>query len=138
MGVKWLITSVFVSLFTVSATIWPNMVNMATCKYGEIWKFEIESYLGIFSLVFLSICLSCLFKVKWLEWIGKNTITIFAIHQPILRILRFIGSKVFTSFPIETNYAIAVSTDMCVLLLLLPLIWCYNSFNKKILSKLYI
>lgn len=137
-GGKLLMAFALVALFAISVTIWPNMVNMATCKYGEIWKFELESYLGIFSLVFLSICLSSIFRARRLEWIGKNTITIFALHQPLLRILRFVGGKLFTSFPIETNYAVAVSTDLCILFLLLPVIWCYNSFNKKILSKLYI
>lgn len=70
--------------------------------------------------------------------LGRNTLSIFALHQALIRIIRFVGANLFADFPIETSLSIAVSSDPIVLVLLVPIIILYNYIKKRYLIKLYI
>lgn len=134
-------TAVIVSLIAATAYIllsghWLNHVNMATNAYGNIAVFELLAFIGICGFVF-----TC----KWLNlsrtgggYFGRNTLVIFALHQPILRIVRFLGEKLLSSFPVETNLLYAMAADAVVVLCLIPLIWLYNKYGLPVLKKIYI
>ena len=135
------VTSIIVSTFAVATYLllsahWLNRVNMATNEYGIITIFEILSFMGIIG--FAGAC-------KWLNAVnilggqlGRNTLVIFALHQPILRVVRFVGDKLLHSFPVETSIWYALAADFVVLLCLIPLIWLYNKYGLPILKKIYI
>ena len=134
-------TTVIVSLVAISVYIllsayWLNHVNMATNAYGNIAVFELLAFIGICG--FVCVC-------KWLNlsrtgggYFGRNTLVIFALHQPILRIVRFLGEKILPPFPVETNLLYALAADTVVVLCLIPLIWLYNKYGLPVLKKFYI
>lgn len=120
--------------------LYPNAVNIATCDYGNLIAFEITAYLGIFCLVYLAESLCGISKniIKPIEWIGRNTLVIFALHQPLLRIFRYLGERIFANFPVQSNLIVAVVTDLTILLCLIPFVLLYKRINKRYISKLYI
>lgn len=124
------------SFYILLSSFWLNHVNLATNAYGNIAVFELLAFMGICG--FVSVC-------KWLcngriggGQIGCNTLVIFALHQPILRIVRFIGERLLTTFPIETNLLYAIAADAIVMLCLIPLIWLYNKYGLPFLKKYYL
>ena len=70
--------------------------------------------------------------------LGLNTLIIFALHQPLLRIVRFVGAKILGAFPVETSILYAILADAIVLLCLVPLIWIWNKYVLLLLKKIYI
>ena len=66
------------------------------------------------------------------------TLLIFAFHQPLLRIVRYLGSVIFNDFQVETNILFALGADVIVLLGLIPLIYLWNNYGIKILNKIYL
>jgi fucose 4-O-acetylase-like acetyltransferase len=126
------------TIYILLSSLWMNRVNMATNHYGNIIVFELLAFLGIGGIVFL---------YKWQSrckigtgrgYLGRNTLVIFALHQPILRIIRFLGERVFPSFPVEANLGYALAADIVVVLCLIPLIWLYNKYGLPVLKKLYL
>lgn len=123
------------AIYFLFSAYWLNRVNMATNEYGIIPVFELLAFLGICGFV----C-AC----KWTNfscgggYFGRNTLVIFALHQPILRIVRFIGAKLLPCFPVETNILYALAADIVVVFCLIPLIWLYNKYGLPFLKKLYI
>lgn len=124
-------TAVYIYL----SACWSNHVNMATNEYGMIAVFELLAFVGICGFV-------CTFK--WLNiskivgGVGRNTLVIFALHQPILRVIRFLGDRFLLTFPVETNFWYALAADALVVLCLIPLIWLYNKYVLPVLKKLYL
>lgn len=113
-----------------------NYVNMASNKYGSIPLFELLALLG--TCGFVCSCKSLSRIINWGGQIGRNTLIVFALHQPILRVVRFLGEKLLYSFPVETNLWYALLADAVVVLCLIPLIWLYNKYGLLVLKKIYI
>lgn len=125
-----------VTLYVLLCPVWDNHINIATCGYGNILGFEILAFLGIAGLVVL--CKSLITNRVGGGQLGRNTLIIFALHQPVLRIVRFVGTKLLGVFPVETNVLYAVIADGVVLLCLIPLIWLWNHYAQPLLKKIYI
>ena len=132
----------FLLLYMLALKEFPNVVNIASCNYGNLIVFEITAYLGILFLVYFSgsLCGSTKFKniINPVEWIGRNTLVIFALHQPLVRIFRYLGERMFVNFPIQSNLIVAIVTDIIIILCLIPVVFVYKWFNKRYLSKLYL
>ena len=131
-----LIAIMMIGAYILLCPVWNNRINMATCEYGNVLGFEVLSLAGITGLVIL--CKSLITSRTGLGFLGRNTLIIFALHQPILRIVRFAGAKVLGEFPVETNVLYAVLSDLMVLLCLLPLIWVWNRYVQPMLKKIYL
>ncbi len=123
-------------LYVLLCPVWNNHINIATCGYGNILGFEILAFSGIMGFVLL--CKSLITNRIGGGYFGRNTLVIFALHQPILRIVRFLGEKLLSSFPVETNLLYALAADAVVVLCLIPLIWLYNKYGLPVLKKIYI
>lgn len=123
-------------LYVLLIPVWNNHINIATCGYGNSLGFEILSFLGIAGLIVLS---KSLITNRIRGGVhGRNTLIIFALHQPVLRIIRFVGVKLLGEFPVETNVLYAVIADPVVLLCLIPLIWLWNHYAQPLLKNFYI
>ena len=72
--------------------------------------------LGVILLIFISI----IFNSKIISKLGGVTLLIFAFHQPLLRIVRYLGNVIFDDFQVETNILFAIGADVVVLLALIP------------------
>lgn len=132
-----LLGALLVAVYMLLSPIWNNHINIATCGYGNILGFEILAYLGTIGLVML--CKSLItIRTMWGGQIDRNTLIIFALHQPVLRIIRFVGMNFLAEFPVETNVLYAVIADIAVLLCLIPLIWLWNRYAQLLLKKIYI
>lgn len=63
---------------------------------------------------------------------------IFALHQPVIRIIRFVGERLFDTFSVGTNIMMSMLTSCVVIVVLWPFVLAYNKTRKKILTKLYL
>lgn len=132
-GVVFLLFSIILIL------VFSPHVSMKSHGYGEWWLF----YLVAFALI-LSICIFCKFLVGRekgiLEWLGKNSLTIMCIHEPIKRILLFLISKVSGLEIITLRTSIVYSLGLIVLLIILltPIVIAINRYipwvigNRKV------
>lgn len=73
-----------------------------------------------------------------LQYLGCNTLVIFALHQPVLRILTFVSKKLFADIPLESNIFFSMGVSIVVIFWLLPLIKLYKMFVEPQLRKLYL
>lgn len=133
------IGAIAISIYAAFAIISKNKVNMATNDYGSAPVFEIMALCGVVGVVAVCKALS-LSKIRntWGGYLGQNTMVVFALHQPILRILRYVGEKFFIEFPVETNVLYALFADSIAFLILIPLIFFYNKYGLKLLRNLYL
>lgn len=131
-----LIAIILIGAYILLCPIWDNHINIATCAYGNVLGFEVLSLMGIAGLVIL--CKSLVTNKIGGGFLGRNTLIIFALHQSILRIVRFAGAKVLSEFPVESNVLYALFADLLVLLCLLPLIWIWNRYVQPMLKRIYI
>lgn len=130
------IALLLIGVFVLLSPVWDNHINMATCIYGNLLGFELLSMIGITSLVLL--CKTLITNRIGGGQLGRNTLIIFALHQPILRIVRFVGTKLLGDFPVETSIIYALLADGVVLFCLLPLIWIWNRYVQPMLKRIYI
>ena len=66
-----------------------------------------------------------------ISFLGKNSLIIMCIHEPIKRVLLVILSKV-TSLPIDNLRGNILLSIICVLVLLLVCVPIINIINKKL------
>lgn len=139
----WRVFSLFTILYMLTCTFFPNRIAMAGNIYNNILLFYVTAFLGIAMLTSFSVIINYYsnnsLNYKALLYLGCNTLIIFALHQPVLRIISFIGKSIFVDFPIETNLLLAIGGDIVIILCLLPLIKLYKRFVEPLFRKcLYI
>lgn len=120
----------------------PNRIAMAGNLYSNISLFILFAFLGIGAMISFSKAVDLL-RFKFLNngilrYLGCNTLVIFALHQPIVRILTFVCKKLLTNFPLESNIFLATGVSVVVILCLLPLIKLYKMFVEPLFRKLYL
>ena len=59
-------------------------VIMAACVYGDYFYFYLAAFLNITGIIAISVLLK---KTNWLIYLGRNSLTIFALHFPIKRLV---------------------------------------------------
>lgn len=91
--------------------------------------------LGIFLYLSLSIWMN---HNKILEFIGKNSIVIFALHQPIYRVIIFFTSKLCNQDIeyIRNNILYSLIITIITISTNVPFIILYNKYMKKIFNKI--
>lgn len=124
--------------YIVLAGLFGNKVQMAIGYYGNAFLFMLLAIIGISGFIMMCKRINIKYIVDRLEYIGRNTLIIFALHQPILRIVRYVCMLIFKDFPLETNLLCALFVDVIVLVILIPIILCWEHYGMTFLKKIYI
>lgn len=97
-GVPWIFCIIMIiCLFVVLATFKENLqyislgnVDMASGNYGNLLLFLVDGVGGTLFLLCIAVLLSKI-NITWLngglEYIGKNTLLVFVLHKPIIKLL---------------------------------------------------
>ncbi|MHC1755768.1 MAG: acyltransferase family protein [Methanosarcina sp.] len=109
-------------------------INMNVLKYGGFFSYYLLAFSGIFAFVYL-------FKKvggsKVLEYYGRNSLIVLALHFPLKDILTKLA---VLSFGVEFEYfyyntAFALSLTVLNLLFLIPVIFLINNYFPFLLGK---
>lgn len=111
-----------------------DKVNMNVLKYGEFFSFYILAFSGIFTFIYI---FKKLGRSKVLEYYGRNSLIVLALHFPLKDILTKLA---ILSFGVELEYfyyntAFALSLTVLNLLFLIPVIFLINNYFPFMLGK---
>jgi acyltransferase len=109
-------------------------VNMNVLQYGSFFSFYLLAFAGIFSFVYL---FKKIGSSKILEYFGRNSLTILALHFPLKDILT---KLVIIILGVDTEYfyynaGFALSLTVLNLLCLIPVIFLINNYFPFLLGK---
>ena len=111
-----------------------DKVNMNVLKYGGFFSYYLLAFSGIFAFVYI-------FKKiggsRILEYYGRNSLIVLALHFPILSVLYLTIFLIF-GIDLDVNYHNAVlSLGLTVmnLILMVPLIFLFNNYFPFLLGK---
>lgn len=111
-----------------------DKVNMNVLKYGNFFSYYLLAFSGIFAFVYL-------FKKvrgsKVLEYYGRNSLIVLALHFPLKDILTKLA---ILGFGVELEYfyyniTFALSLTLLNLLFLIPVIYLINNYFPFLLGK---
>jgi len=111
-----------------------DKINMNVLKYGNFFLFYLLAFSGIFTFVYL---FKKIGSSRILEYYGRNSLTVLALHFPIKDVLTKL-SVIFFGIELECFYckiAFALSLTALNLLLLVPAIYIINNYLPFILGK---
>ncbi|HEY3362283.1 MAG TPA: acyltransferase family protein [Methanosarcina sp.] len=111
-----------------------DKVNMNVLKYGDFFSFYLLAFSGIFTFVHLS---KRIVSSKVLEYYGRNSLTILALHFPLKDVLIKLAI-IILSVDIEYihyNAGIALGLTVLNLIILVPVIYVINNYFPFILGK---
>lgn len=77
-------------------------------------------------------------KNTLLEWMGRNTLVLFAFQEPVYRMVIFIMSKVVnqpTDF-IRTDLLCALLCTVLSIIVIAPLVWGYGKYVNPVIKRL--
>ncbi|MCC4770832.1 acyltransferase family protein [Methanosarcina sp. DH2] len=111
-----------------------DKVNMNVLKYGGFFSYYFFAFSGTFAFVYL---FKKIGSSKILEYYGRNSLIVLALHFPIKDILTKLA---VLSFGVELEYfyyntAFALSLTVLNLLLLIPVIFLINNYFPFLLGK---
>lgn len=109
-------------------------MNMNVLKYGDLLSYYLLAFSGIFTFVYLSKNIG---SSKVLEYYGRNSLIVLALHFPIKDILTKLIVLVFV---IDTevfyyNIGFALGLTVLNLLCLVPVIFFINNYLPFLLGK---
>lgn len=111
-----------------------DKVNMNVLKYGDFFSFYLLAFAGIFTFVYLGKKIG---SSKVLEYYGRNSLTILALHFPLKDVLIKLAI-IILGVDIEYihyNAGIALGLTVLNLTLLVPVIYVINNYFPFILGK---
>lgn len=111
-----------------------NKVNMNVLEYGDFLSYYLLAFSGIFAFVYL---FKMIGNSKILEFYGRNSLIVLALHFPLKDILTKLA---ILSFGVELNYfyynmAFALSLTVLNLLFLVPVIYLINNYFPFLVGK---
>ena len=127
--ILFIILGIFNVLFGVH---YNGYVNICTCTYGKIYYYYISALSGSICLLIISYLIT---KNKILEYYGRNSLFMFAIHSMYLYAAQEILTKIYNyRYYIVSNIPIklCIITAISIYILLAPTTMIYNFARKKI------
>ncbi len=112
-----------------------DKVNMNVLKYGSFFSYYLLAFSGIFAFVYL---FKKIGSSKILEYYGRNSLTVLALHFPLKDVLTKLSVIIFGT-ELECFYcktALALGLTVLNLICLIPVIFIINNYFPFILGKL--
>jgi acyltransferase len=111
-----------------------DKVNMNVLKYGEFFSFYLLAFAGIFTVAYLS---KKIWSSKVLEYYGRNSLTILALHFPLKEVLIKLVIVILGVDIEYTHYNTGIALGLTVLnlILLVPVIYVINNYFPFILGR---
>lgn len=109
-------------------------MNMNVLKYGNFFSYYLLGFSGIFTFVYL---FKSIGSSKFLEYYGRNSLIVLALHFPVKDIITKLIVLVFV-IDVETYYyntGFALGLTMLSLLCLIPVIFLINNYFPFLLGK---
>ena len=133
-SLKWGIIALLTIIIIVVTT--HPIVHMRSHVYASWWQF----YLVSFSFIYLCIVFCRLIlhhEYGILQWLGRNSIIIMCLHEPIKRIVLYIVSVVFRYEMMTIRTSILTSLIIVVLVIggIYPLVSIINRYAPFMLGK---
>ena len=118
--------SIVIALFILQLVLLPfTGADLAALQINNYWMYIPISTIGVSLFFFVSLIIR---KNFVLEWLGRNSLVIFALQEPVYRMVIFIGTKI-TGMHTEVFrcdiICCVVSTAISVFLIF-PFAICYN------------
>ncbi|MDQ1254605.1 MAG: acyltransferase [Euryarchaeota archaeon] len=111
-----------------------DKINMSGLIYGEFFSFYFLAFSGIFTFVYI---LKKIGSVAILEYYGRNSLIVLALHFPMKDILIKLSSLIFDMgidcFAYTTSFAVALT--VLNLLGLMPVIFLINRYFPLLAGK---
>lgn len=110
--------------------------DLAGLKISYPPLYALIAFLG-FGLYYMVSCL--IGNSKWLEFLGANSLVIFALQEPVYRIVIFVIGKIFgmTTAFIRENVLMCLLCTLLSICIILPFISIYNMRIRPLLKRIH-
>ena len=124
------LTAVTVGLFIAMKN---TRVLMAACVYGDYFYFYSAALMNIIGIIALSFLLR---KNKWLVYLGRHSLTIYALHFPVKRLVVGMSGIFFNAKleQIHNSFMMSAIDTIITILILLPIIYLIRTRFSFILG----
>lgn len=133
---KSILGGVFLVPIIILVIIYAPHVRMGSHQYGDWRLFYLLAFLPISTLVIFSrYFIDKNYGV--LEWLGRNSLAIMCIHEPIKRILLVLLSKL-VEMDVNTlrdSTIICIGVTMLLVTMLVPIVFAINKWMPSVLGK---
>ena len=127
---KPIIVSLTLSLIALQVVLTPySEANLARFETGNPFIYVSLAFLGIIIYWIIAVIIN---QSNLLEWLGRNSLVIFAFHGPVYRALIFV-TYYFTHLgvvDIRQDILLCVLISILTILCLIPLIQIWNKWGK--------
>lgn len=95
----WVLCTLFLVLFLVATMVYKynipeqGFVLMGNARYGNPLLFMCSSLFGVFAILLLGLFLELIVKekdIKYLSFVGQNTLCFFALQKPIIKLFSYL------------------------------------------------
>lgn len=114
--------------------IFDPSVNMMGHQFGVWWQFYIVSLSLIVAFI---LCCKMFVSIKFIHWLGKNSIIIMCAHEPLKRLIikvfsMAIGQETET---IRQSLPISIVITLIIILLMIPLVVLINRYIPFVIGR---
>lgn len=129
---KYLIFA-FILVIQLAALPWTG-ADLASLKVGNVWLYIPISMLGV--TLYWGIA-STISHNKIIEYLGVNSLVIFAFQEPVYRAVIFIASKIVGWSVQEIRYdlLLCLFISVCSILVIVPMIVCWNKWAQPFIKR---
>lgn len=109
--------------------------DLASLKVGNVWLYIPISMLGV--TLYWGIA-STISHNKIIEYLGVNSLVIFAFQEPVYRAVIFIASKI-VGWPVQEvrcDLLLCLFISVCSILVIVPMIVCWNKWARPLIKRI--
>lgn len=130
---KYLIFTLILAI-QLAALPWTG-ADLASLKVGNVWLYIPISMLGV--TLYWGIA-STISHNKIIEYLGVNSLVIFAFQEPVYRAVIFIVSKIIGWFvqEVRCDLMLCLFISVCSILVVVPMIVCWNKWARPLIKRI--